>query len=470
MNSLAILIPTYGRSNRLEKVVKNIHDNTVTPHTIYFITEAEDTESSKEIARLKEKEITVTTGTYVAAINTAYRSTKEPFLLLGSDDIVFTKEWDTKMLKVMEDQAIGIVGHTDEWAISKTGKHGSHLLVRRSYIETQSGVTDEKNTIYSSKYKHIMCDIETEQTSMMRNAFAMSDAFISHTHWYIKTAPMDSTYQRALDVADKDRETYAGRRSMFEQYSFEDLFMNVVTPTRQNAITVVIPSYNQCQFLKQTVESLRQNTYNKYELIVIDDASDAETVAYIKTLDCVKIFNKEQAYVNANWNTGIRMAKNRYVVIANNDITFSKNWDMELLRTIQQPNVWVASPYQTDPEVKVPYGQNERSGNIALRGSCFMIDKQMIAVTGYIPTDMLIWFGDWWVVWQAEKHDKKSIFTNKACIHHYGSKSSLDMMTDRKRLFFQILRGDLYAFKLHTGIDVKKWEAHIYTQLGLPIP
>ena len=470
MNEIAILIPTVGRSKKLETLTKNIHDCTVIPHTIYFITESFDTESSKEIARLNEKEITVSTGTYVAAINTAYHSTKEPFILLGSDDIVFKKDWDTKMRKMFDDANIGVVGHEDEWAISKTGKHGSHLMIRRSYIETQSGVVDEKNTIYSSKYKHIMCDIETEQTAMMRNAFAMSDAFISHTHWYMKTAEMDETYQRAIDVADKDRETYDDRRKMFEQYKFEDLFSNKITPTRQENVTVVIPSYNQVSFLKQTIESLKANTYNKYELIIIDDASDSETVAYIKTLNCIKVFNKEQAYVNANWNTGIRMATNRYVVIANNDITFSKNWDMELLRAIQQPNVWVASPYQTDSEMTTPYGQHERSGNIGLRGSCFMIDKKMIDVTGYIPIDMLIWYGDWWVVWKTEKHGKKSVFTDKACIHHYGSKSSLGMMTDRKRLFFQILRGDTYAFKLHTGIDIKKWEAHIYTNLALPIP
>lgn len=467
---IAILIPTYGRSSRFQAIIENIENNTIIPHATYFICENTDQPSIKEANRLNQKLIVVSGNTYVSAVNAGYRSTKEPFILLGSDDIVFSENWDTKMLEQFADPAIGIAGHIDEWKISKTGKHGSHLMVRRAYIEKYGGVTDEKNTIYSSRYHHIMCDIETEQTAMMRKAFAMSDAFISHTHWYMKTAVMDPTYQRAIDVAERDRKTFQERRKNFEQYRFEDLFENVVTPVIHEPISVVIPSLNQCAFLRQTIESLKKNTYNDYELIIIDDDSDDATKNYIHTLKCVKVLNKQQAYVNANWNTGISMAKNRYVVVANNDITFSRNWDIPLLKTIQKPDVWIASPYQTDPVMLEPYGQHERSGNIALRGSCFMLDKQMISVTGYIPNDMLIWFGDWWLVWQAEKHNKKSLFNPDSCIHHFGSKSSLGMMIDRKRLFFQILRGDAYAFKLHTGINIKKWEKQIYENLELPIP
>lgn len=469
MNTLAILIPTYGRSNRLEKVTANLHTHTRTPHTIYFITEIDDIASAKEIERLHEKNISVSSGTYVAAINTGYRSTTEPYLFLGSDDIEVMEDWDSKMLSAFTEN-IGIVGHTDEWDISKTGKHGSHLMVKREYIEAQSGVVDEANVIYSSKYVHSMCDIETEQTAMMRHAFAMSDAFISHKHWFMKTAEYDETYKRVTLAQDKDFRTYASRRKRFEQYKFEDLFHNIITPVVRCPISIVIPSYNQCSFLKATINSLAEQTYNDYELIIIDDASDNETKNYIQNLDCIKVMNTRQKYVNANWNEGIRMASHRYVVIANNDITFSKDWDVHLLNALQEPDVWVASPYQTDPEYLTPYGQHERSGNIALRGSCFMLDKQMIDVIGYIPNDMLIWFGDWWLVWQTEKYGKKSVFTDKAVIHHYGSKSSNGMQIDRKALFFQILRGDAYAFKLHTGINVDKWLRVIYDNLGLPLP
>jgi len=470
MNDIAILIPTYGRHLRLESVARNIHQFTTTPHTIYFVCENEDKESIAAVLHMKEECIIVTGGTYVSAVNAGYRSTGEPFIFCGSDDITFSPNWDTLMLKEMEDPNIGIVGAMDEWEISKTGLHGSHFLVRRTYIEKQSGVVDEQNVIYSSQYIHVMCDIETEQTAMGRKAFAMSKAFISHKHWYMKTAEMDKTYQRPIDGQPHDEKTYNKRREKFELYRFEDLFQGKIVPVKKKSITVVIPSYHQMTYLKQTVQSLAQNTFYPYELIIIDDASDKETVEYIERQDCIKVFNKEQKYVNANWNKGIEMASNRFVCIANNDITFSKNWDKYLVEELEKEEVWIASPFQTDPAYSIPYGKHERSGNIDLRGSCFMLDKTMIDTVGYIPIDMLIWFGDWWFTWVVAKNNHKCVFTDKSCIHHYGSKSSIDMMQERKRLFFQILRGDAYAFHIRTGIDINHWLEIIYDNLDLPSP
>jgi GT2 family glycosyltransferase len=198
--------------------------------------------------------------------------------------------------------------------------------------------------------------------------------------------------------------------------------------------------------------------------------SDAETIAYINTLDCVKVFNKKQLYVNANWNKGIELAKNKYVCIANNDITFSKDWDMHLIAELQKPDVWIASPYQTDPAYPTPYGKHDRAGNIDLRGSCFMINKEIIKTIGYIPKDMLIWFGDWWLTWETKRHGKLCVFTDKSVIHHYGSKSSVGMMQGRKELFQHIIRGDAYAFINRTGINVDHFLKIIYSNLELPYP
>lgn len=470
MDTIAILLPTIGRSERLDAVVKNIHETTTTPHKIYLICERFDLESIKKASLLHEECMEVNTNGYVAAINVGYRSSTEPFVFCGSDDIVFEPEWDIKMLKVFEDKAIGIVGAKDEWTISKTGKHASHFMVRREYIVKQSGVMDERNVIYSSAYIHIMCDIETEQTAMKRGAFAMSDAFISHKHWFMGTAKKDATYQRAMDAQHHDMTSYNARRNKFELFKFEDLFRGLVTPVRKGGLTVVIPSYNEKFYLQQTVESLAENTYNKYELIIIDDLSNQETVDYIKSLDCIKVFNEKQEYVNANWNKGIAMANNEYVCVANNDITFSRHWDLPLMDQLHNEDVWIASPYQTDPAYPIPYGKHERSGNIDLRGSCFMLKKRMIEQVGFIPRDLIIWFGDYWLTVQAQKHGKRCIFSDKSVIHHYGSKSSIDMMQDRKKLFFQILRGDAYAFKAMTEINVDHWLQIIYENLELPSP
>lgn len=479
---IAILVPTYGRPQRLQTVSDNIHKVTKYPHHVYFIIEQND-RSYDEIKPLLEKDSFIESGgnTYVSAINYGFKMTTEPFVMLGSDDIEFTEGWDEAMMHKFENKATGVVGHMDDWPISRTGFHGSHLLIRREYIDGFSGVVDEPNVVYSSQYHHIMCDIETEQTAIKRNAFAFATtAIIHHHHWFNKQAEYDETYKRATSVQSHDEGVYRERRHMFEQYHFENLFKGKSVHVNQKTLSIVIASYNELSYLRQTIQSLEENTYHPYELIIVDDNSRPETREWIEKFDkpCIKVFNQENKYVNAVWNQGMRRASGDYICVINNDILFSKDWDIYLMDAMEDPNVWIANPYQTDEGYKdtnghlISYGKHERSGNIDIRGVCWMIKREMLDTIGYIPKDLLLWFGDYWLAWQTiDVHKKKSVFIPESVVHHFGSRSSLGMMNEvekvSKRLFQQILRGDCYAFNMISGINVDKWLKIVYGNLEL---
>jgi glycosyltransferase involved in cell wall biosynthesis len=49
-------------------------------------------------------------------------------------------------------------------------------------------------------------------------------------------------------------------------------------------VSVVVPCYNRVQYLRQAVDSVRAQTCGDWELIVADDGSDAETLAYLAGL------------------------------------------------------------------------------------------------------------------------------------------------------------------------------------------
>ncbi len=49
--------------------------------------------------------------------------------------------------------------------------------------------------------------------------------------------------------------------------------------------SVIIPTYNRLEVLKRAVESVNNQTYEDYELIVVDDGSDDGTEAYLKELE-----------------------------------------------------------------------------------------------------------------------------------------------------------------------------------------
>jgi GT2 family glycosyltransferase len=457
-NAIAILLPTFGRHTRLTTIKENIDATTWNPHKIYFIVEDSDPASVNEVMKRGLTGIILHNGSYREAINQAYLQTKEPFLFLGSDDITFTNNWDRIMLKKMENPKVGVVGGVDDWPISKTRKHGSHLLIRRSYIEKKSGVFDEKNVIYSSVYQHFMTDIETEQTAMKRGAYAQSDAWIGHPHTCRGTAPNDATYDRELPKFKADYEAYNNRKGHFEQYLIDDLQRGIVTPVNHKKLSVVIESYNVTDYLLRTIKSLYDNTHNDFELIIVDDAStDPSTIEAINSLtqkNIKRIFLKKQGYFTNTVNVGVKASKGEYVVACNNDIDFSRNWDVALIQQFQDPKVFIVSPYQTDAIHLVPFDKIAGTGNVGLRGPCFMLNKEAIDAMFPMPKSLRMWCSDNWLVWKAEQLGKKSVFAKDAVIYHYGSKASQSFHNSGGK-FWNIVLEDAIEYESLTGENMK---------------
>jgi len=454
---IAILIPTLGRGERIQGIIDNIAGTTYLPYTIYFICEPHDTDTTSKIPTdipYVKTILNTYPHTYVSAINLGYRYIKEEYIFCGSDDIEFSLWWDKEASKYFG--KYGFIGVVDSWTITKTGVHASHFFVSREYIQTHSGVFDEKDVIYSSQYQHLNCDIETEQTAMCRGEFVISEkSIVEHKHWYTKNAKMDHTYKLGGECQGPDSKTYEKRRRTFELYIYEDLFRGKITPTPNARLSIVLPSYNQVNYLKKTIKSIYANTYNYFELIIIDDASDAETVEYIKSLkepNIVKVFNKTQAFVTANWNMGAKLAKNDYVAFLNNDIVLSKYWDVYLCNALG-PNVIVANPFQSDDGDRVPYGKSKRTGSIDVRGTCFMMEKSKLADMGYFPANLKHWYSDWWLGWYVvNKLGKRTEYIKDAIVHHYGSKSSHDFDSKTHKLR-EIIEADRREFERITGIS-----------------
>jgi glycosyltransferase involved in cell wall biosynthesis len=473
---IAILIPTLNRAERLKAVADNIHKNTKVSHTIYFIIEPEDDASLKVIQEINEWAVYNKETQYVGAINTGYRFTKEPYIFCGSDDLDFHEGWDSECLKVMENPKIGITGPIDSWEISKSGVHCSHLFIRRSYLKKYSGVEDEENVVYSSNYIHLMCDIETEQTAMKRGAFEQcKTAFVEHNHWFIGKAQKDATYALCDNCRDHDVAVYDKRRKNFEQYVFEDAFIGKAVPVNHGKLSVVILNYYMLNYFKETIDTLLANTYNDFELIIIENGSDKPTqdavraMTFPANITVKKVFHEKNNFFTASINEGAKLVTGDYVAFLNNDIRLSKNWDIYLMNALDEKDVWLANPYQTDPGEPKAYGKAERAGGIDIRGTCFMLKKKVIddiswSKTHFLPPQFVLWFSDSWLARQVVKiYKKKAVFIPESLVFHYGSKSStVDMAVGT---FWWIVRGDAFAYWQLTGEDTTHWldicKAHV---------
>lgn len=87
-------------------------------------------------------------------------------------------------------------------------------------------------------------------------------------------------------------------------------------------VSVIIVHYNRVEYLKMVLPSLRQVTYSPLEIILVDNASTDESVAFTRQhFPEVKIVQNPRNYMYARGNNeGIRAAKGEILCLLNNDV------------------------------------------------------------------------------------------------------------------------------------------------------
>jgi glycosyltransferase involved in cell wall biosynthesis len=90
-------------------------------------------------------------------------------------------------------------------------------------------------------------------------------------------------------------------------------------------VSVIVPSYNHERFLRQRIDSILNQTYRDFELIVLDDASTDHSGGLLQELlqevrqpsRIQLVLGKENSgSVFKQWNRGIALARGQYAWIA----------------------------------------------------------------------------------------------------------------------------------------------------------
>ena len=89
-------------------------------------------------------------------------------------------------------------------------------------------------------------------------------------------------------------------------------------------ISIIIPCYNDAQYIEQAVNSALNQTYANKEVIVIDDGSNFETKTVLKKLEpkITKLITQENKGQSTARNVGIREAKGNYILVLDSDDFF----------------------------------------------------------------------------------------------------------------------------------------------------
>lgn len=90
-------------------------------------------------------------------------------------------------------------------------------------------------------------------------------------------------------------------------------------------ISVIVPNYNHAPYLRQRIDSILAQTYQSFELILLDDSSSDSSVEIINSYAANPkvshiILNKENSGTTfKQWARGIEVAKNDWIWIAESD-------------------------------------------------------------------------------------------------------------------------------------------------------
>lgn len=101
--------------------------------------------------------------------------------------------------------------------------------------------------------------------------------------------------------------------------------------------SIVIPLYNKAEYISASINSVLQQSFQDYEIIVINDGSTDESVGNIESLasDKVSIYNQENSGVSIARNNGVKFSKGEFIAFLDADDLWKRNHLETLKESIQ---------------------------------------------------------------------------------------------------------------------------------------
>jgi glycosyltransferase involved in cell wall biosynthesis len=172
-----------------------------------------------------------------------------------------------------------------------------------------------------------------------------------------------------------------------------------------NLVSIVIPCYNQGQYVDDAVESILNQTYDNTEIIIVNDGStDPDTIEKLKNYSKPKtrVLHKKNGHLASARNFGIKHAKADFVLLLDADDKFESTFLEKAVNILQlSPEVGFVCSYYRYFGKSDEVVTNSRSGGIENyllsnnNVACALIRKQIWEAVGGYDEEMKRGYEDW---------------------------------------------------------------------------
>lgn len=244
------------------------------------------------------------------------------------------------------------------------------------------------------------------------------------------------------------------------------------TPTRTPLISIAMATFNGEKYLRDQLQSIYNQTYNKIEVIVCDDLSTDKTVEILEefanTYGLVYQINDSHLGLVKNFEKALSLARGDYIALSDQDDIWYPN-KLELLinnigscsmifsavQVIDENgnphnNPIIVSEYSRDHTEKVNFSDFIETAWVL--GCTGLIEKSLLEKTLPFPNGVM--FHDWWLTMAAIKMGNGIKYIHKPTIKYrqHGDNAAfrffLDISWNKKRVEFYKLLFSKFRDKL----------------------
>ena len=224
-------------------------------------------------------------------------------------------------------------------------------------------------------------------------------------------------------------------------------------------VTVIIPCFNDGEFIMEAINSILTQTLKAEKIIIIDDGSNAETKTILKAIkiNAVEVVSQENNGVSHARNNAISRAKTEFILNLDADDYLEPTFIEKTVEVLNKnKQVAIVSSYSrrfegknTEVEIIKPFGGNVKNfivKNNGIANSLFR--KQCWEEVGGYDEQMLNGYEDW-EFWIAILKNNWSMYIVKDILSHYRKKEVSRDQTALSKFDFELRK---YIFNKHKDL------------------